>query len=409
MYTWMPVGLLFIHLLTAPFNLPAQPWAQTDTPGQIVDLGTEYRFGEEIIFQGKILSDDPAVQANFILWVGGVPGGVELQATVDPDGTAVARYNLVDNPIRIFSNLTYRLQVTLANGEVLSSPEALIYYEDNRFDWQHLSRPPFEIFWYSGETAFAQEISGVAQAGLLRAQDFLHLEAPEKVEVYVYDDPQAMQAALMLSGQSWVAGHALAEMNVIQVSLPESPEQRLEMERQIPHELMHILLHQADPSGYDRLPAWFNEGLASITEQSPNPDYQLLLENAYSKGTLLPMATLCQVFPRDASGALLAYAQSASFTRYLYQKYGKAGLEQLRAQYAAGEECQRGLELALGSSLAIQENQWRQEMFAENLWLTALQSLLPWLALLAAISAGPLVWVIRSLRRIGASAAPTHN
>jgi hypothetical protein len=409
MYTWMPVGLLFIHLLTAPFNLPAHSWAQTDTPGQIVDLGAEYRFGEEIIFQGKIHADDPAVQANFILWVGGAPGGVELPATVDPDGIAVARYNLVDNPIRIFSNLTYRLQATLANGEVLSSPEALIVYEDNRFDWQHLSRPPFEIFWYSGETAFAQKISGVAQAGLLRAQDFLHLEAPEKVEVYVYDDPRAMQAALLLSGQSWVAGHALAEINVIQVSLPESPEQRLEMERQIPHELMHILLHQADPSGYDRLPAWFNEGLASITEQSPNPDYQLLLENAYSKGTLLPMATLCQVFPRDASGALLAYAQSASFTRYLYQRYGNAGLEQLHAQYAAGEECQRGLELALGSSLAIQENQWRQEMFAENLWLTALQSLLPWLALFAAISAGPLVWVIRSLRRIGASATPTHN
>ena len=404
MRSWNPTGFIFC-LFWMISNVPAGLWAQSNPPGQVIDLQAEYTFGGEITFQGRILSSSPVAQALVTLRFEGQPGSVGIPAMFEPEGTARAVYSLTEHPLRVFSNIYYRFEVILANGDTISSPEALLYYEDNRFQWQQLGEEPFEIYWYNGNLAFAQDILAAAQAGLLRAQDLLPLPSPENVKIYVYDNPQAMQAALLLSGQSWVAGHAHAELKVIQVSFPHGPEQRLEMERQIPHELMHVLLYQAGPEGYDRLPAWFNEGLASITELSPNPDYRILLDSAYSKGTLLPFASLCQVFPRDANGALLAYAQSASFTRYLYNQFGKTGLEQLHAQYAAGADCERGLEQALGSSLVIQENQWRQQTFTENLWLTALEGLLPWLVLLIVISCGPLFLAIRALRRRTASPA----
>jgi hypothetical protein len=182
------------------------------------------------------------------------------------------------------------------------------------------------------------------------------------------------------------------------VSLPKGPEQRLEMERQIPHELMHIMLYQKVGPSYVNLPAWFNEGLSSIAELYPNPDYQVLLESAYEKGTLLPISSLCTSFPRDAAGAYLAYAESASFTRYLHEQYGSLPIDQLVRQYATGLDCERGIEVALGSSISQLERDWRRETLGEDPWLTALTNLAPWLLLLLAILAVPIVLVIVTLR-----------
>jgi hypothetical protein len=405
MHAWKPAGLLCFLLAGLASIAPARIRAQTETPAQVVDLRASYTFGGEIVLQGRVISANPPVQAAAILRFEGQPGEVEIPANLEPGGVLQAAYSLADHPVRVFSDIAYRFKVTLANGESLSSPETVLYYEDNRFQWQKRVEAPFEVYWYEGDEAFAGEVLAAARAGLARAGELLPLESPDAVKIYVYGDPQAMQTALLLSGQSWVAGHAHAELRAMQVSLPPGPEQSLEMQRQVPHELMHLLLYQADPAGYASLPAWFNEGLASIAELSPNPDYQVLLENAYSKGTLLPLDSLCQVFPRDANGALLAYAQSASFTRSLYDRFGRDGLERLHAQYAAGAGCESGLEGALGSSLAVQENRWRQGAFAENPWLTALEGLLPWLALLALASAGPLILAARALRRRPAAPA----
>jgi hypothetical protein len=203
-----------------------------------------------------------------------------------------------------------------------------------------------------------------------------------------------MQATLLLSGQEWVAGHADPELGVVLVSLTQGPDQRLEMERQVPHEIMHIMLHRANPEAYDRMPAWFIEGLASITELYPHPDYRTLLEDGYRDGKLLPIESLCQAFPRDAHGALLAYAEAASFTRFLYQQYGREGLASLANSFATTEACEPGVEQALGSSLDQLENQWRREIFDENPWRKAAQSLLPWAVLFLAILVGPFLVLI---------------
>ena len=94
------------------------------------------------------------------------------------------------------------------------------------------------------------------------------------------------------------------------------------MERQIPHEIMHILEYQITGTSYNQIPVWLLEGLASSAELYPNPDYQQVLEKAVDEDSLLPMSVLCQDFPRDLSGALLAYAQSNSFVRFLNQNFG---------------------------------------------------------------------------------------
>lgn len=174
------------------------------------------------------------------------------------------------------------------------------------------------------------------------------------------------------------------------------------MERQIPHELMHILLYKTLGTDYNNLPAWLNEGLASIAELYPNPDYMTLLDSAQKKGNLLSIQSLCLSFPKDASSAFLAYAEATSFTRYLLQTYGSAGLISLLDTYRKTRGCDQGVEIAFNQSLFQLENQWRQSEFGEVILTNAADNIIPWLLLLGLVLAVP---VVLSLVGIGRKAS----
>jgi hypothetical protein len=373
--------------------------ARAAPAGQTVDAQVEYTFGGRITFRAVLEPAPPIQQVEVWLEPEGQNEPIAIPANAKPSsGEVEASSDLKELGLRAFSNVGYWFEGSLSNGAKYTSPRFSFYYEDNRFRWQTLESRPFRIHWYAGETGFAQDVLSVAQAGLTRVNDFLTVSPPSRVDVYVYEDAPTMQATLLLSGQEWVAGQADPGLGVVLVSLPPGPDQRLEMERQIPHEIMHIMLYQADPAAYDLLPAWFIEGLASITELYPHPDYQKLLENSYQAGGLIPIKSLCQIFPRDAGGALLAYAEAASFTRFLYRQFGREGLESLVTNFATGPECEPGVEKSFGSSLSRLESEWRRETFAENPWQTASESLLPWVVLLLAILAGPVLAIIGWLR-----------
>ncbi len=125
----------------------------------------------------------------------------------------------------------------------------------------------------------------------------------------------------------------------------------------------------------------------------------VLLKTNYEKERLLPISNLCVTFPRDAAGAYLAYAQAESFTRFLHQEYGSSGLEALIEAYADGLDCERGIQVAYGSDLNQLELQWRRETFGEDPWYSTLTNLAPWLLLLAAVLAVPVIIVIGNIRR----------
>jgi len=165
--------------------------------------------------------------------------------------------------------VVYWFEVALTNGQVLKSERSSLYYEDNRFNWSERASENFRVYWYEGDDAFARACWIVAALGLENIQKYLPLNLSEPVEIYAYTDAQEMRAALQTLSKSWVGAHTDPYLGVMVVSLPRGPEQRLEMERQIPHELMHLLLYQWLKNGYGNLPAWLNEGLASVADFTP--------------------------------------------------------------------------------------------------------------------------------------------
>jgi hypothetical protein len=358
---------------------------------QILDTRVDYVFGEQATFHATLKSDLPIEMVVILFQEVNNPatnfGVTKLEQTGADTYELTYVHSMSDVTLRAFSYIDYHFEITFQNQEVYQSPSYQFYYKDNRFEWRVRQEGPFQVFWHIGDERFAQSVLDIAQSGLLKIQNILALPVPRTLDIYIYDDARTLQSTLYQSNENWIAGHADPDLGVIVVTLPSGPSQRMLTEQRIPHELMHIMLYQSTNLGYVNLPTWLNEGLASIAELYPNPDYRILLDDAVQRNSLLSMSSLCKTFPRDAAGALLAYAQSASFTGYLRDAYGTNGLQALVTNYANGMDCENGAKTALGKDLKQLERDWHRDVLSRNVGKTAINNLLPWIIILGIVLA----------------------
>jgi hypothetical protein len=397
--------LLFLLFNSLLFPLaPVQAWQPSRLPGvrsaagfQILELKVSYEFGLQASFEAQLTPAEEVREIYLMIQPQGATTRVESIPTSE-DGHIMFIYDLAANPLRPFSPVNYWLRVTLKSGEQVESIHSTFLYEDNRFVWQYLENDDFMVKWYSGDLDFGQAVMDAATAGLEKVRELVDAPAPQPLRIYVYPSSTDLQAALSLINATWLAGHASPEFATVLISLAPGPSQQLEMERQLPHEITHILLYQAYSENYSRLPQWLNEGLASLSELYPNSDYKRALQKAGQNGSLLPMQSLCNSFPREASGAYLAYAQSESFVRFLSQKFGFNRLQELAGQYADGVDCTQGIQTVLGTSLDQLELRWKQEALKIDAELLAWQNLMPYLAILLLVlipAIGGSLWLLR--------------
>lgn len=374
-----PLLLLITSMLGADFIPPDQ------SALQFSNIRSEYVYGQFIDFEATVKSEIPLTTIDLFIRPAGESTRV-VNIAPSPDGRITSRYDLVQHPLRPFSQVDYWFRVATNDGNTYSSAERSFYYEDNRFEWKKLAENGFEAAWLEGGLEFGQSILNVTQISWESVQIFLPAELPVPLRVYVYSRAADLQSALLMTNIPWVAGHASPDLSVLLVSIPAGPDQRAEMERQIPHELMHIVEYQLAGPAYTRMPTWLVEGLASVAELYPNQDYERVMQSATREDRLLPLVGLCGEFPRDLSGAILAYAQSASFVRFLHKNFGSSGLAELIAQYRDGYGCEEGVRAAFGETLVQLEARWKQEALGMNIGATMWRNLRPYLLLLAALS-----------------------
>jgi hypothetical protein len=181
---------------------------------EIAPQDPSYRFGDYIRFEASIF---PAEAISEVLLLVQVEGVAEVQihpVLLDSRGDLLLELNPKESPLRAFSNVEYWYQVNFENGDTFTSPRNSFYYGDNRFQWKSLESAPFNIHWYIGDVSLGEQVLNVALEGLQNTQNYVEVFLPEVVEIYVYEDPQAMQGALSNSGQNWIAGHADPDQGV---------------------------------------------------------------------------------------------------------------------------------------------------------------------------------------------------
>ena len=370
----------------------------TESPPEItvVENTAEYVFAQRMIFHIEV--SGPADITQVVL----------VYRTSDSPGTSVETLHFSPSPrvrlqfvrdlqtyyLKPFVTVTYWWIIADATGRrVRTTPQALTYADD-RFAWETLEAEGLFVHWYQGDLAFGQAALDIAVQAVTEIGSQLGATLPHPTHIYIYATTADLQGALAPYERVWVGGQTFPEIAVTLVSIPPGSQAGPALRRDIPHEITHLLLYQVmGRAFYAHLPNWLNEGLAVANEMRPNPEYDLLVQEALAADQLLPLDVLCGAFGADPQEAMLSYAQSASLVRYIRNRYGNEGIRALVAAYADGTSCRGGVERALGLTLAELEREWQNSLRPRNLWATLFGQNWPWLLLLAVPLALPLLFL----------------
>ncbi len=349
-----------------------------------------YAFAQEMIFRVRLpahVSPDGEVFA--FVQAEGEPQARVLHLQPQPDGSYLGRLDLNQAALPPFALVRYWFGAE-QEGKNLLSQRYTLRYVDNRYPWQTLAEDGVNVHWYAGDLAFGQAVLETALATRERMRPLAPFPAEARLDVYVYASYEDLAGTLGEGAAAWVGSHAYPGLSVALAVVPPGVEQRARMEQHISHEVMHILLDFSTEGRTANLPLWLREGLASLAEPVPDAGYEQALRAARAENALLPLDTLCLAFPPDSGRAYLAYAESASFVRYLRARFGDQALRHLVQVYADGRDCASGVQAVYGVSLDALNHQWRSDALEENPWQLALPALAPYLVLVAIVLLVPL-------------------
>jgi hypothetical protein len=346
-------------LILAIGNLPAQPAAAATEP-QTIRASVAYEYGVWMTFTASVVSGSPIERAAVFYRPEGSPDTHVLIAEVSPQSPGIARatHDLRQIPFPPFSRVEYWWQVDFGDGTQSTTPVGGVDYDDNRMAWQILEENGASVGWVDGDLEFARAALDTTHESLARLAEDLLLRPPDRPRVFIYPRISDLETAYSASGRTWVSGHADPRLSAVLLAVPNGGQAAQEFDRLIPHELAHLAVYQRMGNGYDALPAWLNEGLATLIEISPSPTYRVALDQAVRDRTLLGFESLCAAFPAEGEAALLAYAQSASLVRYLRDAYGVGSLHALLDAYAEGTTCTGGVERVFRRPFSTLEAEW---------------------------------------------------
>ena len=386
------VTFLLLTVIASALLITQQVRAQS---GIEMKSTATHQFGEQITFVAQIISPVQVQQANIVIF-DEAQAVTHVQPVEFSNGRSEYRFDTRQNLVRPFATIRWYYELTLSDGNILQSDAYSLRYDDNRFTWQKLEAGGVRVFWTQGDAAFGQTALNVAQAGLQNINKIVPVDLTQPVDIYIYPRQNDL---MLLGGPVWEVGHAFPEASVALVAIELDSNQSVNMERLIPHELMHLMFHRQLGSGAEKLPSWLNEGVATLAEINPTVDYGIVLQGASARNELIALADLCGSFPADSTQAFLAYAEVRSFTTYLRDTYGAPALLNLARTYTEGVDCENGAQRALGVSLSQLDINWRESVLGQDVWGVAFRNLLPYFVLLALLIFVPLIVGMNATRQ----------
>jgi hypothetical protein len=346
----------------------------------------EYEFGQFFHFSLLVQGSQPISGVTLFFRGSDSSATTTVEVAVEPALEIRAEHIVELTQFRLapFSTVSFWWQVRDTAGNVLEVPAQTIGYEDDRFDWRAVSDDDVIVRWTNEEAGLGQTALDIVNDSLRRLAAVMPVDFPEPLRIYIYPSASDLQSSLRLTGRDWVGGHANPELGVVLVTAANARTAAVDLRQSIPHELTHLLLYQATGDAYSNLPRWFDEGLAALMEDVPDPNEALILEEAVGNGTTMPFVELCAMIPLDGRLAVLAYAQSRSLMEYIQVEYGNIVLSEMVAALADGADCESVVSRVLNISLARMNQDWLRSLSSESTITQFWQSSSIWLLLLLA-------------------------
>ena len=332
---------------------------------ELTNMQMQYQFGGSLSVTAQysnwtdLKSVDLAIQT-----LDGTPYKIPVSISDQGILTSTAQFANID--ISPFSKVYYWFEFTFRDGRCASSASYFFDYLDNRYTWQNNESKWFKIFWVNGDSSYGDQLQDIALSSLKSATQVLPVSPNIPITIYVYPDSQSAQLLISNSEPDWTAGTAFPQINLIVVSTSSDLSSTQDLQRQIPHELTHLLEYQVTQENYSSVPAWLLEGLATTAETYPNPDYARVLKKASATSSLIAMDQLCHSFSPTSSDAALSYAQSASFVQYLIATYGNQQVKQLLQSSGKGLDCDQLVKSNFQTNLSALDASWQEKTFGNS-------------------------------------------
>ena len=154
------------------------------------------------------------------------------------------------------------------------------------------------------------------------------------IEVHLVADRHAARVELPAWHlPPWAAGAAMPKARAI-VLMVHADGRRHDRERVLLHEMGHLATAAA--AGNQKVPRWFDEGVARRLAGEDTQDDDRVLAEARLSSTLIPLEGLDVAFPGDAGAAAIAYAVAGRALELLEERHGDDIVRRLLARLRNG-------------------------------------------------------------------------
>lgn len=160
----------------------------------------------------------------------------------------------------------------------------------------------------------------------------------------------------------YAQGVAYSEIGLVLLTLdPGQAGSMFDLGEVFRHELAHLALGDAIIDS-ERVPHWFNEGLAVHLSGESSLARLRTLTTATLSGRLIPLSQLDRGFPADAISAEVAYAEAADVVRFLLRQEDRERFPALITRLRNGEPFASALRDAYGVDLWTLEHEWHEDV-----------------------------------------------
>jgi len=257
------------------------------------------------------------------------------------------------------AEIEYRFEVRGSEGTARTSTSSVTYI-DRELPWQKQSEELVEFWWYAGGDGLAVDAGNGIRRGLAALEEDFGLVLQRRTRLVFYADGDRMRADMGRGTRSWVGGVASARFNLIVLYASEFEWGRTTLPSTIAHELTHIAIEHAVGEPPRPIPTWLHEGLATVVESAVGErfSYDDIVDAAFEADRLISLRGLTGSFPVQSRGALLAYAQSNSFVKFIIDRWGESAIIGILDAYREGASQDSALRQAVGLGLNALEARW---------------------------------------------------
>jgi hypothetical protein len=360
---WIVPGLLILSLM-----LPALVAAQG--PIRVLDQGAETAFRDNITFSITVESDSEITDVRLLYRISGQIATGRGDAEFEP-GTRVETSFSIDQERDYFppgTEMEYWWKISDEAGNTLKTEPQPLLYTDDRHDWQMLSSDRLTLYWYKGDRAFGEALFDQANKTIDQIETDAGVRVEVPVKIFIYGSFADLRDAIAVGSQEWTGGQAFTDQGVVVIGV--SPGDLDYGLAAAPHELTHLVIHQATDNPYGDIPRWLDEGLAVYMSGELDTDwrdYRNLVATSAKGGKLMTLQTLSSSFPADSEQAGLAYAQSGVVVEFIIEHYGQDAMARLLEIFSEGALYDDALEQALDVDTWGLDSAWRQSIGAPTL------------------------------------------